>query len=77
MTRCDSHEARTYMRCLLREARNPMEVTLTDMISGGRNFQHTATLLIERGPNQPTIRIRVNLVNLEVVRPEPDGEAPQ
>ena len=77
MTRCDSHEARTYMRCLLREARSPMAVTLTEIIDGGRNFQHTAILVVERGPLQPVIRIRVNLVNLRIVRSEPDGEVTQ
>jgi hypothetical protein len=54
-----------------------MAVTLTEIIDGGRNFQHTAILVIERGPLQPAVRIRVNLVNLRVVRSEPDGEVTQ
>ena len=65
------------MRCLLREARNPLAVTLTDIISGGRTHQHTATLVIERGPGQPTLRIRVNLVSLVAVEPATAGEENQ
>ena len=65
------------MRCLLREARNPLAVILTDIISGGRMRQHTATLVIERGPAQPTLRIRVNLVSLEAVVPGMAGEENQ
>ena len=53
MTQCRTHEDRKFMRCLLREGRNPVAVTLTDIISGGRTHQHTATLIIERGQPSP------------------------
>ena len=58
MTQRRAREDRKYMRCLLREAKKPLAVTLTDIISGGRTHQHTATFVIERGPGQPTLRIR-------------------
>ena len=77
MTLRRTHEDRKFMRCLLREARNPLSVSLTDIISGGRTHQHTATLVIERGPTQPTLKIRVNLVSLEAVVPGTTGEVNQ
>ena len=54
-----------------------MKAVLTEIISGGRTHQHTATIILERGLAQPTLRAGVNLVNLVCTEPGPTGEEGQ
>jgi hypothetical protein len=76
MTLCSTHESRRFMRCLFREAKDPFPVWLTEVTDCGAS-PHTACLIIQGGPMQTIVRIRVAFLELTITEPGTPGEETQ